>query len=1086
MTVSYLLSTKFLVPRRGQDHLARPHLVGRLAHAVAERRLTLLSAPPGYGKTTLLVELVDQGALPCAWLQLDAADGDPRVFLSSLVESVRRLGNGGTLPAYPLGSEMQALLESSGDSDAISPERILGGLINELAENLRFPWLLVLEDYHLITNPAVHGLTDLLIEHGPPHMHLIISSRVDPPLAIARQRGRGQLEEVRVPDLRFSPQEIRARLATTARTPILSEESIAALHEKTEGWAAAVQIVASALAGADEQGARRYVERLSGVQRHIFAYLAEEVFRRHPAARQDFLMRTAVLVQMDAVICNALLGVDNAQDLLEELEAENLFLVSLDEERAWYRYHHLFREFLLARLARELPAQRPGLELAAARYYEAQGELEAAFGHFLRGKDVDAACRVLTALAPEYLERGRTAVLQRYLAELPAAALRKWPELMLNAGIVLHRLGQLAPAIARYEEARRAFAAQDDAQGVCRALTQLAEVARAQGDYGRAQTLASEALTNAAADDYAGRAHALMALARSEGFLTDMGRGRALAEEAVAAARLAGDAIAPRTRAQLLRALGHICWWYGDPGATVRFCQEALHSIADAPSPISANAYITMATPYVYWGDLATALTCAQRGLEMVQQMDLAELLPRACATLGAVLGKRGELVEGEALLRRAIDLATASGVDTYAQVIATGYLASNLMAQQRNEEARQVAETTLWTQGSDPHTYEMIFCRSILADIALSEGHLDEAETIFGNLAVAAERRHFRLPLAMIYFGLAYLRLVQGRTNEGLELAHKSLAIVEEAGTVQLYVDQGDQARTVCQALAAAGTRTHFVLATLERLGTAADVPGVVDLLAPDAAPVVIHCLGRMRVFVSGAEVQAEEWVSIKARDLLAYFAHFRHARVGLEMALADLWPDDEQTGKNAFHSALYRLRQVLRRSDVAGALVKVKGGDYWLDPGLLVVDVDRFDQALAQARTLPRAEATPMLEAALRLYQGEYLGNLRYCDWAAVERHRLQEAYTGTLRTLTLHYLDQRCYAEALDRAQRAVQGDPYQEESHLLAMRCYAALGDRRGLMRQYAALTAALCDELDVPLMPQTDALYQALLQQVQSA
>ena len=529
MAISHLLNTKFLAPRRRADQLARPHLVGRLANAVGRRRLTLLSAPPGYGKTTLLVELTDSGDYPCAWLQLDAADGDPRVFLSGLVEAVQRMAIAAA-PALPLGAETQRLLETSDDSAAISTERVLTVLVNELSAALPRPWLLVLEDYHLVTNPAVHMLTDLLIEKGPPQMHVVISSRVDPPLALARLRGRGQIEEFRVPDLRFSLQEIHARLAATERSPNLNDASIAALHDKTEGWAAAVQIVATSLAGADEQSARRFIDRLSGVQRHIFAYLAEEVFRRHPPPRQDFLMRTAVLAQMNAAICNELLAIDNAQDMLEQLEAENLFLVSLDEERAWYRYHHLFREFLLARLGREMPAQRAALEIAAARYYAGQGELEAAFGHYLRGKEFAAACRVLTTLAPDYLERGRTAVLQRYLAELPAETLAAQPELVLTAGIVQHRLGQLPAAIARYEEAHRLFAAQHYPRGVCRALTQLAEVARAQGDYGRAQTLASAALAQAAPDDHAGRAHALMALARSEGFLADMDRGRTLAE----------------------------------------------------------------------------------------------------------------------------------------------------------------------------------------------------------------------------------------------------------------------------------------------------------------------------------------------------------------------------------------------------------------------------------------------------------------------------------------------------------------------------------------------------------------------------
>ena len=246
------------------------------------------------------------------------------------------------------------------------------------------------------------------------------------------------------------------------------------------------------------------------------------------------------------------------------------------------------------------------------------------------------------------------------------------------------------------------------------------------------------------------------------------------------------------------------------------------------------------------------------------------------------------------------------------------------------------------------------------------------------------------------------------------------------------------------------------------------------------------MHCLGTLRVFVDGVEVAPDAWVSVKARDLLAYFVHCRHTHVSLEMALSDLWPDDEQIGKTAFHSALYRLRQVLRRSEGAGKLVKVKGGDYWLDGGKVAVDVDRFDRALAQARAARPAVMADLLETAVQLYQGDYLSNLRYYDWATAERHRLSEAYVGALSALGEHYLGQRRCADALGYARQALQCDPYQEESHLLAMRCYGALGDRRGLMQQYAALTRALCDELGVPLLPKTEEIYRALLQQVQVA
>ncbi len=692
---------------------------------------------------------------------------------------------------------------------------------------------------------------------------------------------------------------------------------------------------------------------------------------------------------------------------------------------------------------------------------------------------------MLTQLAPEYIERGRTAVLQRYMADIPPETMCDHPELILYAGMALHRLGQLSAATVRYEEARRLFADRPDPQGVCRALIQLAEVARAQGDYVRGQVLASQALDHAPEEDHASRAIALMALARCEGFLTGMDRGRALAEASVAAARQADDAISPRTRADLLRALGHICWWSGDPGATVRFCQEALQSIPDELSPIAANAYITMATPYTYWCDVDTALDCAQRGLEMVQQMDLTELLPRAYATLGAVMTKRGELDQGERYLRQAIDLTFQLGVDTYAQIIATGYLASNLVAQDRIEEARQVAETALWTQGSDPNTYEIIFCRSMLADIALAQGHLDEAETIFLHLRTVTERRQFRIPLAMIDFGLAYLRLTQGREAEGLAYGRSAISVLEPIGTIQLFLDQGHRARIVCRALESSGDRSHFVAEVLDRLSSVPSDGAPVD--EDHTVGLRVHCLGPFRVFIDGEEIPAERWDSVKARDLLAYFIHFRHARVTIEMALLDLWADDDGAKKTAFHSALYRLRQAIRHETPHARPILVKGGDYWLDANWISVDVDDFDRLIQRARSAPSREtAAGFMETAVDLYEGEYLSSLRYYDWAMAERRRLAEAHIQALCALAEFQLDRGCPELALGFVRRALHHDPLREEVHTTAMRAHAALGDRDGLVRQHRRLASILAAELELEPLPETERLYQVLLHDLESA
>ena len=347
MKPSALLRTKFLIPQPAAERVPRPHLTEWLEFQL-DKRLILLSAPAGYGKTTLLADFLASSALPAAWIQLDAADSDPSVFLAYLIEALGRMKGVGE---SAIGQTTRSLLENA-HAD-ISPQQILIVLINELAESLPEPWMLVLEDYHFIASPVVHQLIDLLLENGPTSLHIILSTRSDPPLALARLRARGMLAELRAPELRFREDEISSLINLSV--PGLSEESLDLLVEKTEGWAAGLQIVRSSLQGQDARSAERFIAGLSGSHRYIFEYLAEEVFRRQPKGRQVFLTHTAVLAQMDAATCNALPGIRNAQTILDELEQDNLFLTSLDTQRHWYRYHYLFREFLLSKLQREQP-----------------------------------------------------------------------------------------------------------------------------------------------------------------------------------------------------------------------------------------------------------------------------------------------------------------------------------------------------------------------------------------------------------------------------------------------------------------------------------------------------------------------------------------------------------------------------------------------------------------------------------------------------------------------------------------------------------------------------------------------------------
>ena len=409
-----------------------------------------------------------------------------------------------------------------------------------------------------------------------------------------------------------------------------------------------------------------------------------------------------------------------------------------------------------------------------------------------------------------------------------------------------------------------------------------------------------------------------------------MDEGRRLAEEALAEARLAGASLSSHARAHLLQSLGQICWWHGDPPSTVRYCTEAIQNLPDDVSPIVARAYISLATPSLYWRRLDEALAYAERGLEIAQRLEFKEIVPSAYTVLGNVLTRMGDTARAESCLRQAVEMASSLGLAMYERVMATGYLAYNLYGQGRIDEAQQLAEGALWSYAGNPDTYEVYVCRSVLADIALERGQLDEAERLFTQLLEVGERRQFRIPLSMVCFGLAYIALAAGRQAEGMQLARRSLDLIEPTNAVQLYQDQGERAWVVCGALQAAGVRSNFIDRIMQQWSAAAAVQIHV---AEAAAVVAVRCLGQLAISVDGQEIAPEQWNSAKARDLLALFVTCRHERLHIERVLEAMWPEASSQGKRAFHTALYRLRQTLRASGRESKFILVEAGEYWLE---------------------------------------------------------------------------------------------------------------------------------------------------------
>src|SRR5215469_5845909 len=440
-----LLATKLHVPRPQPGFVPRPRLVQALGAGLARGRV-IVCAPAGFGKTALLADWARGDGAPVAWLGLDGGDSDPARFWRYAVAALDRTrpglaGRVGLLPAR-------------------SFEGLVTALINELAAD---PGpdevVLVLDDYHLVDAGPVHESVAFLLENLPPGLRVVVSSRADPPLPLARLRARGQLAELRAADLRFTPEEAAALLGETAG-PGLPAVASEALVTRTEGWAAGLQLAGLSLRGHTD--AAGFVTAFSGSHRFVLDYLADEVLDGQPGQVRAFLLDTSVLDRLSGELCDAVTGRADGQAMLQDIERAGLFLVPLDEVRGWWRYHHLFADLLRARLQAEQPTRVQGLHRAAAAWCEDRDLADDAVLHALAAGDAAWAARLVERNVEDLLGRSEGATLRRWLSALPAESVRDRPRLCLAQAYGAAQSFQLESLEVLLDDAERAFAVTGD------------------------------------------------------------------------------------------------------------------------------------------------------------------------------------------------------------------------------------------------------------------------------------------------------------------------------------------------------------------------------------------------------------------------------------------------------------------------------------------------------------------------------------------------------------------------------------------------------------------------------------------------
>ncbi|MBE3037311.1 MAG: helix-turn-helix transcriptional regulator, partial [Chloroflexi bacterium] len=607
-----ILATKLYAPTHRPKLVPRPGLIDRLNEGL-HRKLTLISAPAGFGKTTLASEWIAGCKRPSAWLSLDEGDSDFARFLMYLVAALQ------TMKA-DIGTRILAVLHSPQQAPT---ESVLTSLINEI-NDMPDDFILVLDDYHAIDAKSVDEALAFLLEHLPPQMHLVIATREDPDLPLARWRARGQLTELRAADLRFAAAEA-SQFLNQAMGLNLSEDSITALENRTEGWIAGLQMAALSMQGRPD--AAGFIQAFSGSHRFVLDYLLEEVLQRQPERVRGFLLQTAILDGLCGPLCDAVTGREDGGEMLEALERGNLFVVPLDDKRQWYRYHHLFADVLQAHLMEAQPDRVSILHRRASEWYEKNGLPPEAISHALAADDFERAAGLIELAGPAMEGSPQSATWLGWVRALPDELVRARPVLSVWYAYALFGGAEIEAAESRLKDAEQ-WLANPSAKMVVvderqfRSLPATIAVARAY--------------------------HAL-ALGDVEGTVTYARRALDLLPEE--------DHV---RRQQATGLLGITCWASGDLEAAGRVFAEynrKLRSVRNIPDAIG-TAFV-LADIRIAQGHLNEAASTLEQSLQFV--VDQGEPLPPDAAHLYRGLSElcreRGELEAAAQYLARSKEL---------------------------------------------------------------------------------------------------------------------------------------------------------------------------------------------------------------------------------------------------------------------------------------------------------------------------------------------------------------------------------------------------------------------------------------------
>ena len=866
-----VLATKLFAPPPRARLVARHRLLAQLDTSLdAHHRLTLISAPAGFGKTTLLGDWLShlssaEGAVRVAWLSLDDGDNDPTRFLTHVVATLQGAameGVGGLLDATspPGAGELTALVNAAAEQCARSPET---------------RWVLVLDDFHVITSPEVHQATEFLLDHLPPGVHLVMTTRSDPPLPLSRLRTRDQLTELRAADLRFTRPEAEEFL-TSVMGLALTGSDVDALEDRTEGWAAGLQLAALSLRGVEERDqVSGFIDAFRGSSRFVIDYLVDEVLARQPEEVRDFLLHTAVLERLTGSLCDQVTDRGDSTRLLADLERDNLFVVALDTERAWYRYHHLFADVLHARLLAEQPQQVPVLHQRASEWYAAQHLLPDAVRHAIAAEDYERARLLMESALPEMRRARQDALLMSWATSLPDPVVRRSPVLSIMAAWSQLMAGDLDAVESWLQDAEAALAAgaadhdlastwadtEDLRTAPAMICAYRASVAQARGDVAGTVRHARRAVELAGPDDHFVHGAGAGYLGLAAFAAGDVPEAITTFSDAVRHLHAAGNLVDELDSTVVLADM-----WLaaGRPSRARDLFETALRTATAGREPYpraTADLHVGLAELDSELGDFPSAEAHLQQARVLAERASISENRYRWYTVMAQLNARQGNLEAAVALVDEA-EAMYRPGFYPELRPIPAMRARIHLMYGHAG-----AAET--WAEGrdidvGDDATYLHEYEHLTLARLLLAQARYDETIGLLDRLEAAAAAHR---PGSTIE-----IRMLRALAEHGADHRERALADLERALTqapepeayVRLLLDEGDPMLALLQAAVEDGVLSEHASRLLSPTSPARPATNPQRGLPDPLSERELEVLRQLDTGLTGPEIARQLFVSL------------------------------------------------------------------------------------------------------------------------------------------------------------------------------------------------------------------------------